>query len=39
MIDIQQLTELISAFRVETEKSVIKRVGRYQNEASFFLDH
>jgi hypothetical protein len=24
MIDIQQLTELISAFRVETEKSAIK---------------
>ena len=26
MIDIQQLTSLISAFRVETEKSAIKRV-------------
>ena len=26
MIDIQQLTSLISAFRVETEKSVIKWV-------------
>ena len=30
MIDIQQLTSLISAFRVETEKSVSKRV---QNQA------
>jgi len=29
MIDIQQLTSLISAFRVETEKSAIKRV-QYQ---------
>ena len=29
MIDISQLTALISAFRVETEKSVIKRV-QYQ---------
>ena len=26
MIDIQQLTELISAFRVETEKAAIKGV-------------
>jgi len=26
MIDIQQLTSLISTFRVETEKSAIKRV-------------
>ena len=40
MIDIQQLTSLISAFRVENEKTAIKRVGWFYNLASyFFLDH
>ena len=40
MIDIQQLASLIFPFRVENEKSAIKRVGWCYNLVSyFFLDH